>query len=144
MSFSLDVNILLYASDRSSSFHLAASDFLEQCASNRELCYLAWPTLMSYLRIATHPRIFTHPLSPNEVLANIEALLNLPHVRSLSEEEGFLEIYREVTGEMPVRGNLVPDAHLVALLRQHDIKKLYTADTDFLKFFWLDVRNPFA
>ncbi|GJL54700.1 MAG: hypothetical protein NPIRA02_18320 [Nitrospirales bacterium] len=99
---------------------------------------------MSYLRIATHPRIFTHPLSPNEVLENIEALLNLPHVRSLSEEEGFLEIYREVTGEVPVRGNLVLDAHLVALLRQHDIKKLYTADTDFLKFSWLDVRNPFA
>ncbi|GJL66551.1 MAG: ribonuclease VapC [Nitrospirales bacterium] len=144
MSFSLDVNILLYASDRSSTFHAAASSFLDQCAQESELCYLAWPTLMSYLRIATHPRIFTHPLAPSEAVINIQTLFSLPHVRTLSEEDGFLETYQEVTSEMSVRGNLVPDAHLVALLRQHDIKKLYTADTDFRKFSWLDVRNPFA
>ncbi len=143
MSFSLDVNILLYASDRSSPLHSKATLFLEQCASDAELCYLAWPTLMSYLRIATHPRIFTHPLTPHEVLKNIDTLLNLPHIRSLSEGDGFLEVYREVIGEIPVRGNLVPDAYLVALLRQHDVRKLYTVDTDFRKFSWLDVRNPF-
>ena len=144
MSFSLDVNILLYASDRSSPFHSAASAFLQQCAVEPELCYLTWHTLMSYLRIATHPRIFTHPLSPSEALTNIQTLLSLPHVRTLSEEDGFLEIYQAVTDEMPVRGNLVPDAHLVALLRQHDVKRLYTVDTDFRKFSWLDVQNPLA
>ncbi len=99
---------------------------------------------MSYLRIATHPQIFTHPLSPSEALTNIQTLLSLPHVRTLSEEDGFLEIYQAVTDEMPVRGNLVPDAHLVALLRQHDVKRLYTVDTDFRKFSWLDVQNPLA
>jgi len=38
-------------------------------------------------------------------------------VRVLSEGEGFLEIYRDVTAHVPVRGNLVPDAHLAAVLR---------------------------
>ena len=144
MSYSVDVNILLYASDRSSNKNEAAVRFLEGSASHSELFCLAWPTLMAYLRIATHPRIFAQPLSPNEALGNVEALLILPHVRVLSEGENFLEIYREVTGSFPVRGNLVPDAHLAAILRQHEIRTLYTADLDFRKFGFLRIQDPFA
>jgi len=40
--------------------------------------------------------------------------------------------------------NLVPDAHLAALLRHHGVKRLYTHDRDFLKFPFLDVRDPLA
>jgi predicted nucleic acid-binding protein len=40
------------------------------------------------------------------------------------------------------RGNLVPDAHLAALLRYYGVKTLYTHDRDFLKFPFLDVRDP--
>jgi len=144
VSYSLDVNLFLYASDRSSPFHNGAGTFLQKCATDSELCYVTWPTLMSYLRIATHPRIFTHPLSPAEALNNIKRLLGLPQVRTLSEGEGFLTLYEEMTRAAPVRGNLVPDAHLVALLRQHDVKTLYTTDTDFRKFAWLTVKNPLA
>jgi len=45
---------------------------------------------------------------------------------------------------MPLRGNLVPDAHLAAILFQHGVRTLYTADRDFLKFQSLDVEDPFA
>ena len=75
---------------------------------------------------------------------DVDALVALPHVRLLSEEDGFLDVYREVTGGFPVRGNLVPDAHLAALLTQHGVGKLYTRDADFRKFPFLDVRDPFA
>jgi len=94
--------------------------------------------------MTTHPRIFSQPLSPTEALNNIRGLLSLPHVRTISEEEGFLDVYQDVTGTIPVRGNLVPDAHLVALLRQHGIHTLYSTDTDFRKFAGLIVRNPLA
>jgi predicted nucleic acid-binding protein len=49
-----------------------------------------------------------------------------------------------VAGRFPVRGNLVPDAYLAALLRQHGIRILYTNDRDFKKFDFLDVRDPFV
>jgi len=62
----------------------------------------------------------------------------------LSEEEGFWEVYRVTTAEVPTRGNLVPDAHLAALLRHHGVKILYTHDRDFMKFSFLDVRDPFS
>jgi predicted nucleic acid-binding protein len=42
------------------------------------------------------------------------------------------------------RGNLVPDAHLVALLRQHGVRVLYTNHTDFKKFAAIEARDPFG
>lgn len=142
MSFALDVNLLLYASDTGSPHHRRAGAFLEKCVRQEELFCMAWPTLMSYLRIATHPAVFVHPLTPEEATANIESLIRLPHARFLAEEEGFWEIYRALTRQTPIRGNLVPDAHLAAILRQHGVKTLYTHDRDFLKFPFLDVRDP--
>jgi predicted nucleic acid-binding protein len=43
-----------------------------------------------------------------------------------------------------VRGNDVPDAHLAALLRQHDVPTLCTNDRDFRKYPFLEVVNPFT
>ena len=108
MSFALDVNVLLYASDVSSPQSGRAVEFLESCAAGPEVVCVAWPTVMSYLRLATHPSIFSRPLSPEEAMGNVEALLRLPHVRTLGEEDGFWAVYREVAGSTPTRGNLVP------------------------------------
>jgi len=143
VSFSCDVNVLLYASDASSPVHAPARLFLEHAAAGGDLLCLGWPTVMSYLRIATHHGIFSTPLAPEEALRNVEGLASLPHVRLLAEEQGFLAVYREVAGAFPVRGNLVPDAHLAALLKQHGVRTLYTRDGDFRKFLFLDVRDPF-
>jgi hypothetical protein len=144
VSFSCDVNVLLYASDSSSPVHEPARRFLKQAAAGGDLFCLGWPTVMSYLRIATHPRIFSAPLTPAEALRNVDALVALPRVRLLGEEDDFLQVYREVTGSFPVRGNLVPDAHLAALLRQHGVRTLYTRHGDFRKFLFLEVRDPFT
>jgi toxin-antitoxin system PIN domain toxin len=142
MSFALDVDLLLYASDASSAYHQRAKSFIESCMAQGEVFCLGWPTVMGYLRIATHPAVFDHPLSPQEAMINIETLLALPHARLLSEEEGFWAVYRAIAEEVPIRGNAVPDAHLAALLRHHGVKTLYTHDRDFLKFPFLDVRDP--
>ena len=144
MSFSCDVNVLLNASDSSSPVHEPARGFLKQAAAGGDLFCLGWLTVMSYLRIATHPGIFASPLAPAEALRNVDALIARPHVRLLAEDVGFLEVYREVTGSFPVRGNLVPDAHLAAVLKQNGVRRLYTRDADFRKFSFLEVKDPFA
>ena len=143
MSFAVDVNILLAASDETSPNQALALEFLRKCATGGETFYLGWPTLMGYLRIATHPRVFMRPLEPEEALSNVEALLASPHARTLAEGDGFWRIYREVVQEVPARGNLVPGAHLAALLKQHGVRTLYTLDRDFRRFDFLDVRAPF-
>lgn len=142
MSFSVDANLLVYASDAGSPFHATAREFLEERIRGREIFCLAWPTGMAYLRIVTNVGILGSPLTPNEALANLAALQSLPHVRMITEKRGFLAVYEQVTAEQPCRGNLVPDAHLATLLLQHDVRTLYTNDGDFRRFPFLDVRNP--
>lgn len=144
MSFALDTNLLLYASDAASPFHKRARSFLDSCLRREEVFFLGWPTILSYLRIATHPAVFERPLAPDEAMANVETLLEHPSARFLAEEKGFWSVYRQVTAGVPTRGNLVPDAHLAALLRLHGVRTLYTHDRDFLKFSFLDVRDPLA
>ncbi|HJW71089.1 MAG TPA: TA system VapC family ribonuclease toxin [Candidatus Binatia bacterium] len=144
MSYALDVNVLLYASDERSPYHSRARRFLDECSVSPEVLCLGWPTVMGYLRIATHPRVFVRPLTRESATANIDALLGLPHVRVLAEEEGFWTVYRKVADPVHVRGNLVPDAHLAALLLQHGVRTLYTNDRDFRKFDFLETRNPLA
>jgi uncharacterized protein len=142
MSFGVDVNILLYASDASSPLHPKAHGFLDQCARQREVFCLAWTTLMAYLRMSTHPAIFARPLQPDEAMRNVDALLRLPHCRVITEDEGFWSSYLELTSVVPTRGNLVPDAHLAAILLRNGVTTLYTHDRDLRKFPFLDVRDP--
>jgi predicted nucleic acid-binding protein len=87
-------------------------------------------------RTATHHRIFDSP-------ANLTALLALPNVRTVAEQDGFLDAYQRVTANQVIRGNLVPDAQLAAILFQHGVRTLYTRDRDFRKFECFDVRDPF-
>lgn len=142
MSYSIDVNILLYASDETAPAHVRSVEFLNRCAASPEILYLAWTCLMSYLRIGTHQAIFTQPLTPAEAMANVSALISLPQVRTIGEQEGFWNCYQDITRGLVVRGNLVPDAHFAALLFQNGITTLYTHDADFRRFEFLSVRNP--
>jgi toxin-antitoxin system PIN domain toxin len=140
----VDANILLYATDRSSEQHTQAQGFVERWAGGPDLVYVFWPTLMAYLRIATHPGVFRHPLEPDVAAANLESLLSLSHVRTGSEDERFWETWRRSTEGVVVRGNLVPDAHLVALMRQHGVSEIWSRDRDFRKFEGIRVRDPFG
>lgn len=142
MSYSIDANLLLYASNSGCREHAAARAFVMERAADPDLFCLTWPTIFAYLRIATHPSIFERPLSSETAWSNLRQLMNLPRVCIIGEQEDFLSHYEMATKGVVVRGNLVPDAHLAAILHQHGVKRLYSADTDFLKFRFLEVVNP--
>lgn len=134
MSETIDANVLIYASNSASPHFQGASAVLRRLADGTGLVYLFWPVTMAYLRVVTHPRLLQPPLSLDTALANVEALLTLPHMRSGSEEEGFLARMRDVGGPLPAVGKLVHDAHIVALMLQHGVDTIWTYDRDFRKF----------
>ena len=144
MSYTIDVNILLYASDGSSPFHEAAGAFMRDRARDPDILCLTWPVIMGYLRMATHPRLFDRPMAPRAALENIAALTRLPRCRVVTEPDAFLTIYRDVASEVAPRGNLVPDAHLAALARAHGVRTIYTHDRDYRRFPFLKVVDPLA
>ena len=143
MSFTLDANVLLYASDETSAYHPRARVFLERVASGDELLYLFWPTAIAYLRIATHPAIFEQPLPPPVAVANLDRLLALPHVQTAGEQDRFWPFYRQLAAEADARGNLVPDAHLVALMVENGVRTIWTHDRDYRRFSGIEARDPF-
>lgn len=144
MSYTLDVNVLLYASDESSPVHEPARRFVERLAAGPEIAYLFWPTVMAYLRMATHPAIFDRPLAIVEAIGNVEQLLARPHVRTTGEADAFWRRFREVADDALLSGNLVPDAHLVALMLENDVRTIWTRDRDYRRFSRIEVRDPFA
>ena len=143
MSYSLDVNLLLYSSDSSSPLHAEARSFLQSCMTGPDILYLGWSTIMSYLRISTHPSIFDEPLTPEEAMANVETLLNLPHSRCLAEEDWILgNLAHHLPARQPVEIRYL-HAHLAAASSvPRGAQWIYTHDRDLRRFDFLDVQDP--
>ena len=143
MSYCVDVNILVYAVSRGAPEHASAKTFLDDCLARSEVLCLSWPTILSFLRLVTTPAVMSgRPLQPAAAMANVESLLEQPHVRVLTEQATFWTAYRETSAGLAVRGSLVLDVHLATLMRQHGVRTLYTNDSDFRRFGFLEVRNP--
>lgn len=140
----MDVNVLLYSSDESGPFHAKATDLLKRLAEGPELLYLFWPVVLGYLRMSTHSAIFPRPLSVQTAMTNVEQLLDLPHARTAGEREGFWRTYKDTTSGAVVSGNLVSDAHLVALMRENEVTTVWSHDRDLRRFEGITVRDPFA
>lgn len=144
MTCTVDTNILVHASNRDSVRHDPAQELLRRLGRGPALVTLFWPVLLGYLRIVTNVRILPDPLSAEEASTNVERLLAQPHIRAIGECDGFWHLYRRVADPVPVRGNLVTDAHIVTLMHQHGVREIWTKDRDFRKFDGIVVRDPFA
>lgn len=144
MSVALDANILLYAANADDDRNERAQQALSELAAGPEVLYLFWPVVMSFLRISTRESIFPHPLSPTEALGMVDALLDRDHVYAPGEDDLFWSAFSEIAEEQRVRGDLVSDAHIVALMRRHGVRTILTHDRDFRRFEGIRVRDPFV
>ena len=144
MTFTLDANILLYASDDASPLREQAEQVVRRMAEGPEIAYLFWPTVMAYLRLASHPAVFAQPLPVSAAMANIGGLLARPHIRSTGEQDRFWDIYRNVADDAVPSGNLLPDAHIVSLMIENGVRTIWTRDRDFRRFQRIEVIDPFA
>jgi uncharacterized protein len=144
MSQTVDTNILVYATHSASPFHGGARALVEHLVAGPSLAYLLWPAVLGYLRIVTHPNILGSPLSSDEAMSNIEALMAPSHVRVAGEGSDFWPSFRSVAADVKPRGNLVPDAHLVGLMREHGVSTIWSHDRDFRKFRGITVKDPFS
>jgi uncharacterized protein len=143
VSVTVDANILVYASNEADPVHPTARALVDRLAAGPDLVYLFWPALMAYLRIVTHAAILPRPLPFGDAAENVSALLAQPHVRAIGELDTFWDVFRRTAGAH-TRANTVPDAHLVALMRQHGVSDIYTRDRDFRRFDGIRVLDPFG
>jgi predicted nucleic acid-binding protein len=53
----IDTNVLVYAADGDSPFHVDCRGWLERQRVRADAWYLTWPILYEFLRVTTHPRV---------------------------------------------------------------------------------------
>ncbi|MGA7304635.1 MAG: TA system VapC family ribonuclease toxin [Rhodothermales bacterium] len=141
--FVVDTNVLLYAADRAAPEHEKCHRHLQAWRERTAPWYLTWGIVYEFLRVATHPRVLKSPWSTGEAWNFVEALLAAPGADVLKETDRHREVVAEVLRELPdLRGNILFDARTAILMREHGIKTIYTRDTDFNRFPFLEVVDP--
>jgi uncharacterized protein len=143
VSATVDVHILVYSTARDEPLGQIARELVERLQRGPELLYLFWPVLLGYLRIVTHPGIAANPLSTADACKNITQLIAGATVRTPGELDGFWDLYQQ-TADRTAHGNVVPDAHVATLMRQHGVRVIYTRDRGFRRFEGIEPIDPFA
>lgn len=136
-----DANILLYAYDRSTPQHAKARQWLEEALSGSTPVAFCWPTILAFIRIATHPRAMANPLAIEEANAIVDAWLAQPIATIVLPTERHWTLLARLMVSGQARGPLVSDAHLAALSIEHGAT-LVTNDRDFARFPGLTVAYP--
>jgi hypothetical protein len=143
--FVVDTNILVYAADEDSPFHARCFEVLEEWRSQASAWYSTWGIMYELLRVTTHLRIFRTPWSASRAWNCIEAVLASPSLGILIPTERHAEVIADVMKEIPhLSGNLMCDLQTAVLMREHGIKRIYTRDTDFYRFHFLEPIDPVA
>jgi toxin-antitoxin system PIN domain toxin len=140
----LDTNVLVHAHRVGTLHHAAALALLRGLSEGPEPYALFWPSLYEFLRVVTHHRVFDPPSSVVDALEAISDFVAPPVVRVLSETVRHPALLERVLRETRVTGNLIHDAHLVALALEHGVREVLTLDGDFARFPQVASRNPFT
>jgi predicted nucleic acid-binding protein len=144
MSGFLDTNIFVYASFTSFSEQSLAGRFLQSCKNGPHEWYVSWNVIYEFLSIATNAKIFkSAALSDTLAMENILLFCESPFVTILQETKNhgdFLNLARKSAEKLD--GAVFHDAHIVALMKEHDVKKIYTCGRDFRLFDEIEVINP--
>ena len=133
----LDTNIIIGIMVASSSMHQEALKGLANL--NDDLC--TTPTnIGETLRILTHPKIFPSPLKIGRAVAALSDLIESYSIRILDEDIHWWKSLDEMEQIIPaLKGNEVFDARIAICLKQHNVRRIYTLDSDFKKYPFLQV-----
>lgn len=139
----VDTNILLYAMNADAPRHPQAAAYLHGLIESGESWCLSWVNVYEFLALATHPGILARPADAGTAWEWLSLLLKSPALEMLSEGERHASALSEVLADSgPARGAFLHDCHLAALMREHEVKAVATADADFRKFRFLKVMDP--
>ncbi len=141
--FVVDTNLLLYAAIKDFAEHHRCRALLESWRQDPLPWHMGWTTVYEFLRVSTHPAVFEHPWSLSEAWRFLQAATAGPGFSFLRPTDRHAEVVGEIIRLVPqLKGNIVHDLHLAALMREHGIQEIRTADTDFHVFPFLRVVNP--
>jgi predicted nucleic acid-binding protein len=143
--FVVDTNILVYAADADSDFQAPCKNLLETWAGQSSAWYLTWGIVYEFLSVTTHPGVFRVAWPLAQSWRFIASLLACGSLGFLIPTERHAAVAAEVFREIPhLRGRLLHDAETAVLMRKHGIRRIYTRDTHFHRFPFIEPIDPLA
>lgn len=141
--FVVDTNLLVYSANIDAPEHSRALSLVETWRADAEPWFLTWSIVYEFLQVTTYRRRNRQMLQLAEAVRYVDAVLASPGVGLLTETPRHQAILAELAGQHPrLSGNLLHDLHIAALMKEHGIDEIRTADTDFHQFKFLRVVNP--
>jgi hypothetical protein len=141
--FVVDTNLLVYAFIRECPGHVQAQRLVQEWGSSAEPWYVTWSIVYEFLSVSTQRSAFPHPPSFSESWGIVQTLRTFPSFDVLLETEHHADVANELVREYPhMAGTRFHDLHIAAVMREHGITDIRTADTDFHQFKFLRVTNP--
>ena len=136
-----DANVLTHAVNADPRHHQAARRWLDGALGGGDVVGLAWTALLAFVRLTTRPGLFPHPLPVEAALTQVESWLSAPGAVVVHPTAEHGRHLRELLVARGTGGNLVPDAHLAALAREHRAR-IVSYDADFSRFAGVHVEIP--
>ena len=138
-----DTNVLVYAVNKDSAFHLPCRRRLDAARQAPSPAFLTWGICYEFLRVSTHPRVLQSPLRPRDAERLIFDLLASPSFELLVATPRHAAVLAQTLSELPhIRGNAMHDLHTAVLMREHGVSRICTRDADFHRFPFLTVVDP--
>jgi toxin-antitoxin system PIN domain toxin len=135
----VDTNILVYAHRQGLDQHKSAVAWLRHLAESPTPWAVPVFVLGEFVRVVTHPRVFDPPSTLDEALGALGGVLGSPSLRILNPGNRYPELLDGCLREGDARGNLVLDAQIAAVCREHGVDRLLSEDRDFHRFPGLEV-----
>ena len=130
----VDTNVLIYAHRLETEFHAAATVELVRLAEGTEPWALPVFCLTEFLRVVTHRRVFNPPSTISQAMDFIDGIVAAPTCHVALPGAEFLRHLETTVRRADARGNLMFDAQIAALCREHGIAEILTNDRDFERF----------
>jgi len=141
--FAVDTNVLIYAANGDAAEHQRCRRLLEDWRQSTLPWYVTWPILYEFLRVVSHPRVLREPWPVAQAWSFVAALLASPSLTVLTPTSRHPDVARRTFEELPdLAGNVLHDAHTAILMREHGIPRVFTRDTDFHRFPFVEVVDP--
>ena len=139
----IDTNILLYGVIADADEHKVSAVFLEAAGRSSESWYLTEGICYEFLRVSTHPKVFKRPLRWTDAVGVLKSFWAADRFRVLLADSAHWRTLEDVLSRLThPAGNLFFDVRTVVLMRQHGIRRIYTRDTDFHRFPFLEPVDP--
>lgn len=138
-----DTNVLIHAVNELSELHEPCVRRLEEARETASSSILTWNVCYEFLRVSTHPNVLRPPLTAQTALRFIMELLDSPGFRIIYPTGRHIDTLAQTLTELPwIQSNLFFDLHTAVLMRENQIREIYTCDTDFDNFPFLTVIDP--